>query len=381
MEKVKPGSYEQKLQDISLSDSEWNYEGQVLRGLPGPRFLDENGYVKSISLVSGGTSSHIAIRLQKFNPNRATEGLRPSSLLVVSVAAFRPRYNVADESGEYKPWARKESVGYITKLLRTGIELQAVKYHFYGHSNSQLKSRTCLLLAASKEAISRRIESFGDLSKMKTVAKKAKRIGLLFSAAEAATTVEPSRCEDIPDVEDDNYVFTDGCGLISPRFAQELSRRLRLAFRDKRYSPSVFQIRYRGYKGVVTIDPTMKNPLTLLKLRKSMKKFSGGEDISFCVVEYSKPYVYGHLNDEVVILLSSLGISPETLLRKQAEHFQFLDEASKDPRVAFQFLCYVNKFELAERVLMESLDTIRQNVAYSYRSPGCYLEYAMPGGY
>lgn len=285
MEKKKLGSYEQKLQDISLSDCEWKYHNLKL---PEPHLLEEYGYVKSVNLVTSGRSSHISIKLQKLNPNRATEGLRPRDLLLVSFSTFFPRYDVADESGEYKRWARKESTAYIANFLRAGIELQGVHYNFYGHSNSQLKSRTCLLLAASKEAISRRIESFGDFSKMKTVAKKAKRIGLLFSAAEAAATVEASRCEDIPDVEDDNYVFTDGCGLISPRFAQELSRRLRLTFRDKRYSPSVFQIRYRGYKGVVTLDPTMKDPRTLLRFRKSMKKFSGGEDFSFSVVDYSK---------------------------------------------------------------------------------------------
>ncbi|KAI0435606.1 RNA-dependent RNA polymerase [Xylaria telfairii] len=123
---------------------------------------------------------------------------------------------------------------------------------------------------------------------MKTVAKKTKRIGLLFSSAQAATNVDPGRCEDIPDVENDNYVFTDGCGLVSPNFARKISRCLRLVFRDRRYSPSVFQIRYRGYKGVVTLDPTMVDPHTVLKFRKSMKKFSGGEDISFCVIGYSK---------------------------------------------------------------------------------------------
>ncbi|KAI0517332.1 RdRP-domain-containing protein [Xylaria bambusicola] len=367
MEKTKPGSYEKRLQDISLSDSQWKYEGPSLSGLPRPGFLNQHGYVKSISLISSSTdspvvTSYIVLRLQEFKPNRATEGLHPSNLLVVSVSDFRPRYNVADESGEHKPWARKESAGYITNLLRAGVELQGVHYHFYGYSNSQLKSRSCLLLADSKEAISKRIESFGDFSKMKTVAKKVKRIGLLFSAAEVATKVDPSRCEDIPDVEDDNYVFTDGCGLISPRFAQELSRQLHLTFRDRRYTPSVYQIRYRGYKGVVTLDPTMKNPQTLLKLRKSMKKFSGGDDLSFAVVEYSKPYVYGHLNDEVVILLHALGISAETLLRKQNAHLRFLDAATKDPRVAFKFLCSINKFELAEKVLMESLETSRPEI-------------------
>ncbi|KAI8632757.1 RNA-dependent RNA polymerase [Xylariaceae sp. FL1651] len=116
---------------------------------------------------------------------------------------------------------------------------------------------------------------------MKTVTKKSKHIGSLLSPAQAATTVDPSRCEDIADVETDDYVFTDGCGLISPKFASELSRRLRLSFRDKRYSPSVFQIRYRGYKGVVTLDLTVRDSRTLLKFRKSMKKFAGGEDLSF----------------------------------------------------------------------------------------------------
>ncbi|RWA08171.1 hypothetical protein EKO27_g6937 [Xylaria grammica] len=364
MDGVKLGSFEQTLQDVSLADSQWKYDNLAL---PDPRVLDETGYVKFLTLISGTTPSstpysRVVIKLQKFNPNRATHGLRPSSLLLVSSSSFRPRHNVADEGGEYKRWTRKESTGYIVKFLRTGIELQGVHYHFYGHSNSQLKSRTCLLWAASKEEISRRIESFGAFGKMKTVGKKAKRIGLLFSAADAATTVDPSRCEDIPDVENDNYVFTDGCGLISPRFAQELSRILRLNFRDKRYSPSVFQLRYRGYKGVVMVDPTMKNGRTLLKFRKSMNKFSGGEDMSFAVVESSKPYAYGYLNDEVVILIHSLGISAETLLRKQAEHFQFLYRASEDARVAFRFLCYVNKFELAEKLLMESMETVRPEI-------------------
>ncbi|KAI8648971.1 RNA-dependent RNA polymerase [Fusarium keratoplasticum] len=169
-------------------------------------------------------------------------------------------------------------------------------------------------MAASKEEISRKVEALGDFSKMKTVGKKAKRIGLLFSSATAAMTISPDRCEDIADVETADYVFTDGCGLLAPSLARELARRTRILFRNNRYTPSVFQIRYRGYKGVVTVDPRMAKHKALLKFRKSMKKFSGGENHSFAVVDYSKPFSYGFLNDETIILLHALGISHETLL-------------------------------------------------------------------
>jgi regulator of nonsense transcripts 1 len=140
----------------------------------------------------------------------------------------------------------------------------------------------------SKEEISKKIEALGDFSKMKTVGKKAKRIGLLFSSATAALTITPDRCEDIADVETADYIFTDGCGLIAPNLAHELARRTKILFHNNRYTPSVFQIRYRGYKGVVTLDPRMAKQKALLKFRKSMKKFSGGDDHSFAVVDYSK---------------------------------------------------------------------------------------------
>lgn len=163
-----------------------------------------------------------------------------------------------------------------------------VRYHFYGHSNSQLKSRSCFLLAASVADISTRVEALGDFSKMNTVGKKAKRIGLLFSSAKAVMVITPERVEDVADVETADYCFTDGCGLIAPPLANDLARRNRILFRNCRYTPSVFQIRYRGYKGVVTVDPRMAKQKTLLKLRKSMKKFSGGDNHSFAVVDHSK---------------------------------------------------------------------------------------------
>jgi hypothetical protein len=59
---------------------------------------------------------------------------------------------------------------------------------------------------------------------MTTVAKKAKHIGLVFSVVQMATIIEPDRCRDIPGMEMNDYVFTDGYDLISPHLAHEVTR-------------------------------------------------------------------------------------------------------------------------------------------------------------
>ncbi|KAL2063554.1 hypothetical protein VTL71DRAFT_5359 [Oculimacula yallundae] len=349
---------------IAQDDKEWSYHVPTL---PNPGVLNSLSLIKVITVVSNSTKQQIELRLQHSSSNRAISSDPLNQFLVISLADFRLRVpkppQIPDQgSVQTVPATARESAEYIVNLLQTGIILNGVQYHFYGHSNSQLKSKSCFLFAGTKIQISRKIESLGDFSKMKTVAKKAKRIGLLFSVAQIATSVDPARCRDIPDIETNDYVFTDGCGLISPHFAQELARRVKIGFRNVRYTPSVFQIRYRGYKGVVEVDPTMKGE-TVLKFRKSMKKFSGGSDTSFSVVDYSKPYGFGYLNDEVLLLLHALGIENSVFLRKQVEHFQFLNEATQDPRAAFRFLTYSNKLDLAEKVLMDSLESVRPTVA------------------
>lgn len=274
---------------IRLDDRQWKFQ---VPNLPSAQVLDHGRRVKTVSLVNTKGRSEIVLTFETAEDNRAIRADPLNKFLVVSIAEFRSQPRASDlniPKDSLQPQTPRECADYATSLLKAGVFLQGVHYNFYGHSNSQLKSRTCFLYAAPRDVISRKVESLGDFSKMKTVAKKAKRIGLLFSTARVATTVSPDRVEDIPDIESADYVFTDGCGLIAPRLAQELARRVGIVFRDRRYTPSVLQIRYRGYKGVVTVDPRMAaDKKVLLRLRKSMKKFAGGEDHSFSVVEYSK---------------------------------------------------------------------------------------------
>jgi regulator of nonsense transcripts 1 len=290
-------SFRRKVQNhISLDDREWKFQ---VSNLPPARELDQRRLVKTLGLLTTKGRNEIVLTLETASDNRAIRADPLNRFLVISIAEFRGSQNSqsspSDTRSSLQPLNARECADYATRLLKAGVTLQGVHYNFYGHSNSQLKSRTCFLYAAPKDIISRKVESLGDFAKMKTVAKKAKRIGLLFSTAKVAMTISPERVEDVPDIESADYIFTDGCGMIAPVLAQELSRRVGIVFRDRRYTPSVMQIRYRGYKGVVTVDPTMaSDKKILLKMRKSMKKFSGGDDHSFSVVEHSKVRRPGH---------------------------------------------------------------------------------------
>lgn len=143
------------------------------------------------------------------------------------------------------------------------------------------------MYAGSKQEISIKVEAMGDLSKIKSVGKRAKRIGLLFSSAEVTFDLPSDRCQDIDDVASKDYIFTDGCGLISTQLARQLAQKRNIVFRDRRYLPSVYQVRYRGYKGVLTLDPTLHGQIQA-QFRASMRKFTDSPDYSFAVVDYSK---------------------------------------------------------------------------------------------
>lgn len=309
---------------ILPSDTEWSYH---VPNLPRAELTNASGLVKLVAVVSNKTKQVITLRYDRTPGNRILSMDPANRFVLISFADFRLRYPEGSTEAEREGQRRaeqdalrrggaapprprpatgrlipsqetppKESADYIVRLLQTGIELNGLRYHFYGHSNSQLKSKTCFLFNAPPDEISRKIESLGDFSKMKSVAKKAKRIGLLFSNAKVAIKLDPERTEDIGDVETKDYIFTDGCGLVAPSWARELAKKSGIVYRNKKYTPSVLQIRYRGYKGVLMLDPRMDDGerTKLVKFRMSMKKFSGGDDYSFAVVGHSKVILRSH---------------------------------------------------------------------------------------
>lgn len=106
------------------------------------------------------------------------------------------------------------------------------------------------------------------------------------------------------------------------------------------------------------LHPELDNAKThVAQFRKSMKKFNTTVDQSFSVVGYSKPYTFGRLNNDIIVLLSSLGVTPEALLAKQQEYFDWISGAAKDAIKAVDFLSSLGAYPSAERVLLDGLES------------------------
>jgi hypothetical protein len=278
-------SFVKTLQDnVSPEDVKWEYS---VPDIPKSHLTNQAGLIKCVSVVSSIHRQQITLRFAAAPSNRVIRNDVLDRFILLSFADFKLQWPALIASEASRPATGRENGDWITRMLVSGLTINGVTYNFFGHSNSQLKSRSCFLYAASKEEISIKVEAMGDFSKLKSVGKKAKRIGLLFSNAEIALDLPPDRCQNIDDVVTKQYIFTDGCGLISVQLAKHLAQKRNIVFRNQRYLPSVYQIRYRGYKGVLTLDPTLRGQIQI-QFRASMQKFKHSPDYSLAIVDYSK---------------------------------------------------------------------------------------------
>lgn len=269
---------------IRAEDSSWSYS---VPNLPPAEKTDSLKLIKCITVFSTPRSQSIKLHFENAPLNRVTRTDPLHLFVLISFANFRLMLPATNSGEHAKPAPSADTTEYISKLLKTGIVLNGTQYHFFGHSESQLKSRSCFMFAAPKSAIGAKVEAMGDFSKLRSVRKKAKRIGLLFTTAEMAMMLDPERVEDIDDVERGNYIYTDGCGFIATSLAKQLAKQRNTVYRNIRYVPSVYQIRYRGYKGVLMLSPALTGK-AVVQFRSSMRKFKDVKDYSFGIVDYSK---------------------------------------------------------------------------------------------
>ncbi|CAF4493058.1 unnamed protein product, partial [Rotaria sp. Silwood2] len=208
---------------------------------------------------------------------------------------------------------------HIQSLMTAGLNICGRKYKILAFSTSQLREHSCWMFHQrhtsniSCESIR---EWMGDFQNIRPVAKMAARLGQSFSTTIKGKELSKESYIEIDDVTsliDSKALYTYGIWIIASWFADELSKQMNL---DS--TPSAFQIRFAGYKGMVCIsleDKIANDSKIRVALRPSMKKF----DSDNCSIDIVRPsnFLLSYLNRQIILLLSSRHI-PNSVFH----HFQ-----------------------------------------------------------
>ncbi|KAL3684950.1 hypothetical protein R1sor_002972 [Riccia sorocarpa] len=245
----------------------------------------------------------------------------------------------------------------IKKVLKDGIHIGGRKYEFLAFSASQLRDSQLWMFAeklpkpgTAKPAVtaeSIRLQ-MGDFSQIRNVAKCAARMGQCFSASTPTRKVLPLQVKRIKDitVKTDGvvYCFSDGIGKISQDFARSIAETCGSTGR----TPSAFQIRYGGYKGMVAVDPHASSAFKLY-LRPSMRKFDSSH-FSLEVLDYTR-VLPCFLNRQVISLLSTLGVKDHVFIDLQKQVLKELDLMVEDGELARKVISCRESNSLALQLL------------------------------
>jgi hypothetical protein len=137
------------------------------------------------------------------------------------------------------------------------------------------------------------------------------------------------------DVVRNGRTFSDGCGTISAALLQRVWRSLPPDRRNKR--PTVLQIRYRGAKGVVSLDKDLLGEQ--LHIRKSMTKYvarEGWRDLELCGAAYRPLNMY--LNHQFIKILEDLRVPSQNFFSVQDDALRALEMIVQHPLNAASFL-------------------------------------------
>ncbi|CAJ0963685.1 unnamed protein product, partial [Mesorhabditis belari] len=209
-------------------------------------------------------------------------------------------------------------------LLSLGLDIGGVHFSHLGQSNSQLRDQGSYFIRGDINYANEIRAALGKFNKLKTVPKIVARMGQCFtqsreSGVNLVRTDYRTECDvrggssttEIKDKtggpstrKEEPYTFSDGVGRISQKYFREVATLCDHRYRD--YTPSVVQFRFRGFKGVLTMDPTLDHYAVFLdKLNLNQ------QEVNF----YQKTLCSAIHNTSKLILLLNIGPSGVALNR------------------------------------------------------------------
>jgi hypothetical protein len=213
-------------------------------------------------------------------------------------------------------------------LADQGISIAGREYEFFLCTSNSIEAYSFIMIDKnqinpSKDQIYEELGLFKILDKDDLTMSFAKKIARISQHFTSTLNLDLHRFDYniykyeisysiIKDIKNENKIFSDGCGKISPQLLTYASHCLNYS-----KPSSAIQIRFKGNKGVLVLDENLKN--FEIEFTESMVKFDLdpiGDKIfnDLEIIKFSN-YSPGYLNLEIIILLLLNGVKPKYILK------------------------------------------------------------------
>jgi hypothetical protein len=213
-------------------------------------------------------------------------------------------------------------------LADQGISIAGREYEFFLCTSNSIEAYSFIMIDKnqfnpSKDQIYEELGLFKILDKDDMTMSFAKKIARISQHFTSTLNLDLHRFDYniykyeisysiIKDIKNENKIFSDGCGKISPHLLTYASHCLNYS-----KPSSAIQIRFKGNKGVLVLDENLKN--FEIQFTESMVKFDLdpiGDKIfnDLEIIKFSN-YSPGYLNLEIIILLLLNGVKPKYILK------------------------------------------------------------------
>lgn len=268
---------------------------------------------------------------------------------------------------------QNENNNFCSSVLKGSIFCEGQNYRFLGHSDSQLREKMCYLMRASEGEIHDLLARFGDFAKITDVGRRASRIGLLFVPFDHFLEVEEKDYVIERDVKGRFFgtaprAFSNACGFMSPGLSTKARCQLGVNYPE----PSVLQVSYQGFQGVLVLKEVFTS-VPQVQFRKSMQKFSTPkkmrEAIPFIgIVDHSTPYIKGYLDSRLIMFLATRGVSTDYLKTLQLGYLNLLKNMC-DKSASGEYFCHlIGRHAPTDRDVLASWrqDEVEKMIEYVY---------------
>ncbi|KAE8376072.1 RNA dependent RNA polymerase-domain-containing protein [Aspergillus bertholletiae] len=256
------------------------------------------------------------------------------------------RVQFCDENGEDLLFnTRVDYKGIFSRfkgIMTRGIQIAGRIYNFLGFSHSSLRSHTVWFSSpfiddnGHMQTYFSIISAIGKFSHITSPARCAARIGQAFTETPFTVSLPKhgaivSAISDITS-PDGSRVFSDGVGTISHDLVESIWTYIPL----KRRSPTCFQIRLGGAKGMLAADTRLS--ARTIQIRPSMVKFRSDDmqNLEICNMA-SKPYPMV-LNRQVIKILEDMGAPESWFFKMQNEELSRLQSITTSTDKTAKFL-------------------------------------------